>query len=149
MALTDLIEKIEEWLKGYEPLGQNWLYFNATPLNEGTTTLNTISGDLVVKRYVDGSKLKQFIASIDMVTPYDAQGTSDTNLLALKEVDSFSEWITQQIDTHNLPEIGDHKNFHKIEVLSRVPQLLVSADGNLAKYQFQIKFEYKEDNING
>ena len=135
---------VNEWLvNNYTPIG-GWLYFNATPMIIGTVAMNSVSGDKTVKKYIDGSKQNELIFAIDMVTAHDAQGTSDTNMLALQEVENFSTWL-DNIKSSNFPDFGDYKKVQKVEVLTSVPSLLINNEQMLAKYQFQARIIYIDE----
>lgn len=141
----NIYEKINEWLATtYKPLNE-WLYFNATPMIVGTVAMNSVSGDRVYKRFVDGSVQRRVIFAIDMVLSYDDAGTSDVNMNAINEVNKFSEWIEEQLSLQNVPDFGNNKTIESIEVLTNVPSLLIDNTNGLAKYQFQARIEYKDE----
>lgn len=141
----NVYEKINEWLATtYKPLNE-WLYFNATPMIVGTVAMNSVSGDRVYKRFVDGSVQRRVIFAIDMVLSYDDAGTSDVNMNAINEVNKFSEWIEEQLSLQNVPDFGNNKTIESIEVLTNVPSLLIDNTNGLAKYQFQARIEYKDE----
>lgn len=141
----NIYEKINEWLATtYQPLNE-WLYFNATPMIVGTVAMNSVSGDRVYKRFVDGSVQRRVIFAIDMVLSYDDVGTSDVNMNAINEVNKFSEWIEEQLSLQNVPDFGNNKTIESIEVLTNVPSLLIDNTNGLAKYQFQARIEYKDE----
>lgn len=141
----NIYEKINEWLATtYQPLNE-WLYFNATPMVVGTVAMNSVSGDRVYKRFVDGSVQRRVIFAIDMVLSYDDVGTSDVNMNAINEVNKFSEWIEEQLSLQNVPDFGNNKTIESIEVLTNVPSLLIDNTNGLAKYQFQARIEYKDE----
>lgn len=141
----NIYEKINEWLATtYQPLNE-WLYFNATPMIVGTVAMNSVSGDRVYKRFVDGSVQRRVIFAIDMVLSYDDAGTSDVNMNAINEVNKFSEWIEEQLSLQNVPDFGNNKTIESIEVLTNVPSLLIDNTNGLAKYQFQARIEYKDE----
>lgn len=141
----NIYEKINEWLATtYQPLNE-WLYFNATPMIVGTVAMNSVSGDRVYKRFVDGSVQRRVIFAIDMVLSYDDAGTSDVNMNAINEVNKFSEWIEEQLSLQNVPDFGNNRTIESIEVLTNVPSLLIDNTNGLAKYQFQARIEYKDE----
>ena len=141
----NIYEKINEWLATtYQPLNE-WLYFNATPMIVGTVAMNSVSGDRVYKRFVDGSVQRRVIFAIDMVLSYDDAGTSDVNMNAINEVNKFSEWIEEQLSLQNVPDFGKNRTIESIEVLTNVPSLLINNTNGLAKYQFQARIEYKDE----
>ena len=140
----NIYKKIDEWLKNkYEPIG-GWLYFNCTPMITGTTAMNSVPGDTVVRKFIDGTKEKQLIFAIDMICNYDNQGTSDINMLAMDEVNNFIAWL-QNISTEDYPDLGENNTIKKIEVLTKIPSLLVNTDELLGKYQFQASILYNDE----
>ena len=139
-----IYKAINEWLLNYTPLN-NWIYFNATPVITGTVAMNMVAGDRVTKEYIDGTKPKQCVFAIDMISEYDGSGTSDVNMDALAEVESFMNWLEIQNKESNFPDFGEKCITEKVEVLTNVPQLLINEQSQLAKYQFQARVNYKDE----
>lgn len=139
----NIYAKIENWLKLYKPLN-NWIYFNATPDIDGTVAMNSVAGDRVIKRFVDGSKQKEVLFAIDMISLYDNTGTSDINMKNLDEVDNFIEWLELQDKKKNYPTFNDYTIINKLEVLNSTPTILVNTQDMLSKYQFQVRISYKD-----
>lgn len=139
-----IYKAINEWLLNYTPLN-NWIYFNATPIITGTVAMNMVAGDRVTKEYIDGTKQKQCVFAIDMISEYDGSGTSDVNMDALAEVESFMDWLEIQNKENNFPNFGEKCITEKVEVLTNVPQLLINEQSQLAKYQFQARVNYKDE----
>lgn len=139
----NIYAKIEDWLKLYKPLN-NWIYFNATPDIDGTVAMNSVAGDRVIKRFVDGSKQKEVLFAIDMISLYDNTGTSDINMKNLDEVDNFIEWLELQDKEKNYPTFNDYTIVNKLEVLNSTPTILVNTQDMLSKYQFQVRISYKD-----
>lgn len=139
----NIYAKIEDWLKLYKPLN-NWIYFNATPDINGTVAMNSVAGDRVIKRFVDGSKQKEVLFAIDMISLYDNTGTSDINMKNLDEVDNFIEWLELQDKEKNYPTFNDYTIINKLEVLNSTPTILVNTQDMLSKYQFQVRISYKD-----
>lgn len=139
----NIYAKIENWLKLYKPLN-NWIYFNATPDIDGTVAMNSVAGDRVIKRFVDGSKQKEVLFAIDMISLYDNTGTSDINMKNLDEVDNFIEWLELQDKKKNYPTFNDYTIINKLEVLNSTPTILINTQDMLSKYQFQVRISYKD-----
>lgn len=141
----NLYRNIDTWLKdNYAPLN-NWLYFNATPSIIGTVSMNSVPGDNVYNQFINGAKQRRLIFAIDMVLSHDDMGTSDTNLLALDEVENLREWLREQQENKNFPDFGEYNKIEKMELLTSVPTLLVDTTNGLGKYQFQARIEYKDE----
>lgn len=141
----NLYNNINQWLsENYLPLMNNsWLYFNATPTVVGTTAMNSVAGNRVTKRFIDGTKQHELLFGIDMITQYDNQGTSDINMQAMDEVNKFVEWLNT-LSVDNYPDFGENNTILRIEVLTNVPNLLIDSTQQLAKYQFQTRITYNE-----
>ena len=139
-----IYKAINDWLLSYTPLN-NWIYFNATPVITGTVAMNMVAGDRVTKEYIDGAKQKQCVFAIDMISEYDGSGTSDVNMNALAEVESFMDWLEIQNKESNFPNFGEKCITENVEVLTNVPQLLINEQSQLAKYQFQARVNYKDE----
>ena len=138
----NLFKIINEWLKLYEPIG-SWLYFNSTPVELGTTSMNTLPSSQT-KQFVDGSKNVTLLFTIRMVKSYD-EGTSDTNMEALDEVCQFTNWLRQKNDAKEFPELGEYLTTESVEVLSTVPSLAVDPTNQLAQYSFNARLVYKDE----
>ena len=140
----NLYKQINDWLIAkYAPFN-NWIYFNATPMFAGAVTMNSVAGQRIVKKFIDGSMQKELIFAIDMITQYDNQGTSDINMRALEEVSNFTEWL-DTVPIEDTPDFGDKRIIQKMEVLTNVPTLLVDTTNQLSKYQFQVKITYIDE----
>ena len=138
----NLFKIINEWLKLYQPIG-SWLYFNSTPVELGTTSMNTLPSSQT-KQFVDGSKNVVLLFTIRMVKSYD-EGTSDINMEALDESCQFTNWIKEQNDSLNYPEFGDKMYVKEIKVLSTVPSLAVNQTAQLAQYSFNARLVYRDE----
>ena len=143
MSNNNVFRQISEWLQNYTLLG-SWMYFNSTPIELGTTSLNTVSGSRELKKFIDGSKDIELTFLISMVKQYDT-GTSDLNLEALDEVTNFSNWIEEQNENQEYPDLGQFKTVKSISVLSNVPSLQIDQASQLAKYTFQVRILYKDE----
>lgn len=140
----NLYKSISDWLTTkYKPI-IGWLYFNATPMITGTVAMNSVPGNRVVKKFINGSAQKEIVFAIDMVCNYDNQGTSDINMNAMDEVNNFADWV-DKLSSSDYPDFGEYNSITKIEVLTNVPSLLVNTEQQLGKYQFQVKITYIDE----
>lgn len=140
----NLYRQINKWLiDKYKPLN-DWIYFNATPVTQGTVALNSVTGERVVSKDILGRKHKEITFGIDMISMYDNTGTSNTNLDAMDEVLNFSDWL-DNITADNYPDFGKTNTIEKIEVLNNVPDIFINETNSLAKYEFQARIKYVEE----
>lgn len=131
-------EKLSEWLSRYEPIG-SWLYFNVTNVEADNTSLNSVSNDRSLNKFIDGSTECELLFAIDLVKQYDT-GTSELNLEAMAECEALIDWCEHQLE---LPKF-DNCVVYQLEILNNVPSLSVDTDESLAKYQIQGKVSYLE-----
>ena len=141
----NIFKLFTEWLKEYEPIG-SWMYFNCTPVEENTTSLNTAPSS-TTKEFIDGSKDVSINMSINLIKSYDEEGTSDTNIDAINEVGELENWITERDKNKDFPVLSDDGKIYitSIKVLSTLPSLAVDKTSHLAKYSFNIRLVYKDE----
>lgn len=135
----NIYENLLEYIaKNYKPLN-NWIYFNTSTMEDGNTSLNTITGT-TVNEYNDGSRDIELIFAIAMIQTYDT-GTSDTNLDAISEVNHFIEWFESESMKNILFE-NTQIIINELTVLDTTPLLSVDMAQNLAKYQFNCSLKF-------
>lgn len=133
---------IDEYLKTqYTPLN-SWLYFNATPMNPMSVSMNSVPGDAYERKFISGAVERSVIFSIDMIQYYDQSGASTVNMDAMDEVLNLTQWLALQDKEKNYPVMGERIEVSKMEILTNVPSLLVDTVAGLAKYQFQGRIIY-------
>lgn len=142
MVDANLFKKINEWLKLYEPVG-DWLYFNSTPVELGTTSMNTLPSSSV-KEHIDGSKDVTLLFTIRLIKNYD-EGTSDINMEALDEVVEFTNWIAEMDKNKDYPDLGEKLIVKEVDVITNVPSLAVNSTALLAQYSFNAKLIYRDE----
>lgn len=140
----NLYEKISDWIIDYTPLA-NWIYFNSTPITVGAVSMNSVPGESILKKFIDGRTERQILFAIEMVKEYDLAGTSSINLDAFEEVTNFAEWINHQKELGNYPDFGNDNIIEDIDVVTNVPTMLLDTQNSLARYQFQVKIIYKNE----
>lgn len=138
--MTNKYKKITEWLsENYEPLN-DWIYFNASIYEDGNTSLNTLESERALNEFTDGSREVELLFAISMIRLYD-NSMSDTNLMAINEVEHFMDWLE---NTNTLPNLGEFYTTNSFDVLDSNPSVAVDNEQNLAKYQFNCSINYLE-----
>lgn len=132
-------EQISIWLNEYEAI-VDWLYFNAVIMNDISSSLQTVPGNTVLTEYIDGSSEHELVFAIAMIKLYDLE-QSETNLTAIKEIENFANWISEN---QTLPDFGENVTVNFVKVLDEIPDLAVDSESNKCKYQFQCKVNYLE-----
>lgn len=137
----NLYEQIKNWIQQYEPISSDWIYFNVVNFEAGFVSLNSVTTSKLVSKDVLGNRTIDLLVAVAMIKEYD-NGTSNNNLDAIQEVDNFASWVENQVE---YPDFGAGKTVEKIEISDNGYTPAIDADNNLAKYEFTIRFRYKEE----
>ncbi len=103
-------------------------------------TIDSAVGDPLIKEYVDGGKLKQYVFNFGSREYYGPDVLQ--NLDNSKFYDTFTEWVEEQVKNRNLPELPGNREVMSMEVLSN--GYLFAADETHARYQIQLRIIYYE-----
>ena len=136
--MKTIMESVREWLKTYSGLKER-LDVDFLDDEAESYSVDTIPCPEVVKRYHDGSCVKQFQFAISSRCFYDQNIAQ--NLANLQFFSDFTEWVEERARKRELPEIDGNRYAQRIEVLSTAYPFIVSEDGK-ARYQTQMKLEY-------
>lgn len=133
-----VMQCIREWLKQYPGLDGR-LDVDFLDEEADTYSLDTIPCEEVLKRYRDGSALKQFQFAVSSRRFYE-QNISQ-NLSNLDFFEALTEWVEQKARARELPVMDKDRTAQKIVVTSTAYPFVVSEDGK-ARYQLQMRLEY-------
>lgn len=141
-----MIEKIEKYIKTFEPIGED-ARFNLEFLPDESVayslveepSFNNGKGIRVVKHYGNGMKLKELSVQLQRVTDYEE--LKQTNLDNSKFMKDFESWIDNNNKNRILPEIQGIQN---VEITTSGYIEAVSADQAHAVYVVSLKFIYLE-----
>lgn len=133
-----VMENIRAWLRNYPGLAGR---LDVDFLDDDTETysLDTIPCEEVVKRYLDGSAVKQFQFVVASRCLYYQDIQQNLDNLAFFE--GLTAWVEQKARARELPEMDGGRTAQKITVTSTAYPFLVSEDGK-ARYQLQLRLEY-------
>jgi hypothetical protein len=127
---------LHEWIKEFDPFAS----LNSISNTRGASALVQTSA-IVLKEYIGGAKLKNYLASIMIMTDYSV-GTDAINQAALDDAGAWTSFIDGKIAERDFPEWGE-VDFVEFET-SEMPSLLVDPDGKLAKYTLTLSINYRE-----
>lgn len=136
-------EAVYEFIKEYPPLG-GLLYFNSIEEFYDATGLMPVYGDNVVTEYTGGNAEKEYMFAIVQMKAFDT-GTSNINIQAIQDMESFNDWIEEQNKKHNFPKFPDNCTINQIKPLQNMPNLAGTNEQGLAKYMLQFKIDYYEE----
>ena len=78
-----------------------------------------------------------------MIKDYSTE-MSTINADAMAEADDFIEWIAEQNNLENFPDLGDNKVVSEVTALDSVPSTSVDPEQNVAKIQFNCSITFLE-----
>lgn len=104
-------------------------------------TIDPVPADSLIKKYVDGGKLKQYLFVFGSREYYGDDTLQNMDNSGFYQV--FSEWIEEQNEIGNLPKLNGDKQALKIETLTS--GYLFDASEKNARYQIQLRLTYYED----
>lgn len=136
-----IVEAVRAWLRTYPPLSDGRLGVDFLPETAKTYSVDTEPVQPVVKRYLDGSSVRQFafvLSSREFHSDLIAQNMENSAFY-----ENFSGWVAQQNRAKCLPELGEWRTAHRVEVTSPGYPFQVYEEGT-ARYQIQLKLIYFE-----
>lgn len=133
-----VIECVREWLRQYPGLkGRLDVDFLGDKVEQ--YSVDTIPCEEVIKRYRDGSKLKQFQFAVSSRNEYEQN--IKQNVSNLKFFEDLTAWVEAKASAHELPAMDGNRIAQKLVVTSTGYPFNVGEDGK-ARYQIQMRFEY-------
>lgn len=137
----NIYESLTNWLTNNYSDINDWVYFNAEKHEDGNTSVMSSESNVSVDEYIDGSKLITLPFVISMIKKYDFE-QSDTNLISMSEAQNFIEWMCEQNDIGNYPDLGDNCVIEEMSVTDLVPTVLVNTAESKAKYVVNCTIKY-------
>ena len=153
MANSDINTAIIEYLQTCPYLQNIKVYFNFAQATDNIKQLVTVAQPTsTVKTFIDGSKEKIYsITIIDYRSVayqplVNAEGDyPNENVEEFLDVQGIIEWIEEQDDLRNFPELGDDYVVDKVSTTTDIPNLNgvdTSIQPTLAKYSVTIQVQY-------
>ena len=134
-----IIEGIRTWLKSYNGLSDGRINVDFLPERAKTYSVDTVPTREVIKKYLDGSTLRQFLFCISSREFYseDIEQNMDNHSF----YEALSAWIDTQRRKRSFPAFGEGRTVRSIEVNSTAYPFVVDEDGT-ARYQIQLNMIY-------
>lgn len=143
MGMKGKTKAVVEWLKTYPDLG-GYLKLNATELNAGERTVNTVYNDSKVKEFINGTVERQYTFALVMVCDWSS-GFDAVNEEAEEWGEEWLDWCDAQFKAGNVPDFGEKCTIRAIESLQNIPSLAATyQEEQLARYMFQARITYWE-----
>lgn len=138
-----VMQCVRTWLKGYSGLSGR---LDVDFLDDGpdTYSVDTIPCEEIVKRYRDGSAVKQFQFAVSSRRFYDQN--IKQNLENLEFFEGLTRWIEGKALAREFPVMDNNRTAQKIVVTSTAYPFVVTEDGK-ARYQLQMRLEYYQKGV--
>lgn len=133
-----IMESVRSWLRKCPEL-KGRLDVDFLDENEDAYSLDSIPGTEIVKKYLDGSTIRQYLFVVASRRLYDQN--IEQNLGNLEFFEKLTEWIENKSAVKQLPVLDGGRTALKVEVTSSAYPFVVSEDGK-ARYQIQLRLEY-------
>ncbi len=137
-----IIESIRNFIAGCPLLKDNTiLCVDRLGDTEIEYTIDSEMTEPILRKYVDGSSLRQF----NFVFASREKYGSDTlqNIANSGFYEDFADWIEKQSNSGNLPELDEYRTPQYIEVLSG--GYVFDTTDSTARYQIPLRFVYYQD----
>lgn len=116
--------------------------FNVDYLGTNPTeySIDSLPVDPIVKKYVDGSSIRQFVFAFGSVENYGSD--VDNNLANSGFYENFSAWVDEKNTNKEFPVLGENKT--PIEIQAQGAGYLLENTENAARYQVQCRLVYTQ-----
>ena len=143
--MADIINKEErliEWAMQNPYLTDiprlNWL-----AEHNGSCCVTTVSGDVSVRKYMDGSSVKHYDFMFLAMLPI-SDTTDGVNIANMFELRCWQNWIDEMEKKGNYPDFGGNCGDYELQNLASSPHLAQVYTNGMAKYQFPARLVYTE-----
>lgn len=133
---------LQEWVSEF--LENNYLYYQSANAEPGIRMIVPEFGDYVNRTDILGYKYKSYVFVFIAYEQIDT-GTSDVNITNMEIMDSFNEWLEEQIEDKNYPDFGDNCDEYEIQPLQNMANLATVTEDGLAKYMLGCRINYREE----
>lgn len=104
--------------------------------------VQAVPAQAVIKKYIDGSSTRQHVFVFATRAAYTTDEMRQLDNIGFFE--RFSDWLEEQTDKRELPNLGDSKRVaKKIEALSG--GYVFDQEANTAQYQMQCRLVYEQE----
>lgn len=134
-----IIDGVRAWLKTYEGLADGRLSVDFLPEEAKSYSVDTVPTTEIVKRYLDGSSIRQFLFCVSSREFYSDNIAQNVDNQAFYE--GLAAWLERKSKLRQFPDIGMGRTVRSIEISSTAYPFVVDEHGT-ARYQLQLKLTY-------
>ena len=133
-----ILKALWDYFQKCDLLKEGVLHVNYLGSNRIEYTLDETPAEPVVKTYVDGSTIRQKVFVFASREFYEADAL--VNIEASGFYEKLIDWIEEQNEEGNLPDLPGQLSSQKLEILSQ--QYLFQAEEDRARLQIQARLLY-------
>lgn len=134
-----IIDGVRAWLKTYEGLADGRLSVDFLPEEAKSYSVDTVPTTEIVKRYLDGSSIRQYLFCVSSREFYSDDIAQNVDNQAFYE--GLSSWLESKSKRRHFPDIGTGRTVRTIEISSTAYPFIVDDHGT-ARYQLQLRLTY-------
>lgn len=143
-AKKGIMESIQAFIETYPGLkdfGGMFPKVDVDTLEENATAymIENVPAEPVLKKYLDGSSVRQTVFALTSREFYADCENVDTNNF----YEGFADWLEQCTRTGNFPDLGTGKEV--MEIKATTPGYLYDAEGEKAKYRIQCVMKFYQN----
>lgn len=136
-----LIEAVRAWIGTCPLVEGEKLLVDFLPAEAASYSVDVVPVTPVVRRYLDGSSIRQFLFIVATRTWYGNLVRQQIDNLAFFE--DLADWIADQDNEKNYPNLGPGRQARSLEITTSG---YVFAPGTeTARYQIQCRLEYFQE----
>lgn len=133
-----IIESIRNFIRTYPPLADGEIGVDFLKESAESYSVDAIPTKEIVKQYIDGSSIRQFIFVFATRSYYGSEIRQQLDNLGFFE--DFTKWIEQCNKNGVFPKLEDGCEVQKLEVTTS--GYVFSEGEDYARYQTQCRMEY-------
>ena len=138
--MTTIIEAVRQYLRGCPFLAGERLNVDFLPADEGSYSVDVVPVKGIVKTYVDGSTVRQYLFALSSREMYGAEIRQQLDNLGFYE--KFAAWLESKARAGEFPDLGVGRRAIRLEALTC--GYVFAQDEDRARYQIQLRLEYYE-----
>lgn len=138
-----IIESVRNFLKDCPLLSDGKINVDFLPADAVAYSVDVTPITPVVKRYIDGSSLRQFAFVFATRTYYGDHLRQQIDNIGFFE--AFAEWIEDQNRARKFPDLGEGRVVRSLEVTTS--GYVFAPETDMARYQIQCRLTYFQENI--
>lgn len=140
---NSIIQAIKDYMETC-PLVDEFAQINVDYLSEETDySIEATSAETIVKNYIDGSSLRQFVFIFSSKKAYGQDVLQNMENSGFYE--RFSDWVEEQTRKKSLPELPDGKR--AVELTTKTHSYIVQTGYDKAQYQIECRLYYMQNEI--